>query len=126
MIAKIFLHIANRMHLIVVTYIFSLCTAALLFAYLENKTLMDGIWWATVTSLTIGYGDLYPTTTVGRIIGIIFGHIWIFAIIPMVVANIMTRLLIDNNCFTDAEQVELFNRLDNLQQTVNSVVDKKI
>lgn len=29
----------------------------------------DALWWALVTMLNLGYGDLYPVTGVGRIIG---------------------------------------------------------
>lgn len=35
---------------------------------LENKTLSDGIWWAFVTTTTVGYGDISPATNYGRII----------------------------------------------------------
>lgn len=35
------------------------------------KTAEDAIWWAYVTITTVGYGDKFPVTTEGRIIGVI-------------------------------------------------------
>ena len=38
-------------------------------AVFENA--FSGIWWAASTLLTVGYGDIYPVTTIGKIFGII-------------------------------------------------------
>jgi voltage-gated potassium channel Kch len=35
----------------------------------ELNTLGDGLWWALVTITTVGFGDITPVTTVGRLIG---------------------------------------------------------
>ena len=88
---------------------------AVSFAVLEQKSLADGLWWATVTSLTIGYGDLTPVTPAGRIVGILFGHFWIFIVIPMIVANIIMHLVEDKHLFSDEEQRELMQRLKRIE-----------
>ncbi len=35
------------------------------------KTAGDALWWAAVTIATVGYGDRFPTTTGGRIVGVL-------------------------------------------------------
>ena len=40
-----------------------------LFSVLEEHSLGDGLWWAVVTTTTVGYGDLFPVSVWGRAVG---------------------------------------------------------
>ena len=101
---KLLLYVANRIQVILMLYVISILLAAFLFAHFENKSFMDGLWWACVTSLTIGYGDLSPASFEGRMMTIFFAQFWIFWIIPMIVASIITHILVDKSAFTHDEQ----------------------
>ncbi len=39
------------------------------------KNAFSGIWWSVSTLLTVGYGDIYPITTVGKIMGILIAFL---------------------------------------------------
>lgn len=39
------------------------------------KNAFSGIWWAASTLLTIGYGDIYPVTMMGKVLGIIISFL---------------------------------------------------
>ena len=41
----------------------------------QFKNAFSGIWWAVSTLLTVGYGDIYPITTLGRIMAIIIAFL---------------------------------------------------
>ena len=47
----------------------------------------DGLWWAFVTLTTVGYGDLYPVTTPGRIVAV-FTMIFGITIYSLLIANL--------------------------------------
>lgn len=62
----------NTMFLFIFTCCVIVCSSVGM-TWIEPKTFptfMDGLWWTMTTMATVGYGDLYPTTMVGRIFAI--------------------------------------------------------
>lgn len=109
---RLFLRIANNWKSVVALYFGLTLTAATLFDIVEEKhSFGDGVWWAFITNLTIGYGDIYPYTIAGRVLGILLAHAIILLVIPMIIALITLRFLVDNDQFTHAEQEELKTQL---------------
>jgi voltage-gated potassium channel len=65
----------------------------------DFPTIEDGIWWSIVTLATVGYGDIVPHTTWGRVLGsivIIFGVTFISFLVATV-----------TSVFVDADREEL-------------------
>jgi voltage-gated potassium channel len=53
------------------------------------KTAGDALWWGVVTTATVGYGDFYPVTPGGRIVGVltIVSGVILFGAVTGFVAN---------------------------------------
>lgn len=76
-----------------------ICSGAILFGSLvfladinEDSfwTIPDGIWWAIITMTTVGYGDKYPVSVVGKFVGVVCAMTGILIIalpIPIVANN---------------------------------------
>lgn len=58
----------------------------------EFDSIWDGIWWAVVTMTTVGYGDLYPSSVQGRLIGIFVMLVGI-AFLSVLTASIAARFI---------------------------------
>ncbi len=61
--------------------IFMIATSMCMYSIEHNaqpdvfENAFSGIWWATSTLLTVGYGDVYPITTVGKILAIVISFL---------------------------------------------------
>jgi len=57
------------------------------------KTSSDAIWWAFVSITTVGYGDMYPVTNAGRLVGVVVLTVGVglFGVVTGYLANIFLR-----------------------------------
>jgi voltage-gated potassium channel len=104
---KYVMYVANDIRIIGLIYVVSLALSSVLFSHFEGKNLLDSFYWSCVTSLTVGYGDISPVTLEGRITMMFFGHFWTFGTLPLIVSNIILKVIEDKDAFTNDEQEEL-------------------
>jgi voltage-gated potassium channel len=76
------------------------------FAHAEGKEVStwDGVWWATTTMTTVGYGDLYPHTNTGRAVAIVVMVVGI-GFLTLVIGAVSERFL-SAELRREAEEVE--------------------
>jgi len=58
----------------------------------------DALWWSAATITTVGYGDIYPVTALGRVVGVFTMLVGIstFAVVTAKVAEFLVRADMDD------------------------------
>lgn len=80
----------------------------------------DGIWWAWQTVTTVGYGDIIPESTLGRVLGILLMLLGV-GIISLLTANFSAYII---NRGTDAikqEEDQLLNTVNQIQKQLDQI-----
>jgi len=76
----------------------------------EYDSLWDSTWWAVVTVTTVGYGDLYPTTIQGRLVGIVLMFVGI-GFLSLLTASIASRFVREERIDEHGEVMEALRQL---------------
>ena len=77
----------------------------------EFENLWDGIWWAVVTVTTVGYGDLYPKSVGGRLVGMALMFVGI-GFLSLLTAAVASRFVKEERGDEHAEVIETLRRIE--------------
>jgi len=98
-----------------------------LFGYLfyvsepDVRNLGDGIWWALVTITTVGYGDITPVTTLGRVVAssLMLLGLGLIATITAIVSAKFIQNFVDHHTNDD-----VLEKLDEMQLELDDIKKK--
>lgn len=76
----------------------------------EDKGPIESAWWTIVTGFTVGYGDMYPTTTAGRLVALVV-MLTSWLILSILLVHIINDSMPDPHLFTDEEQKNFMSLL---------------
>jgi voltage-gated potassium channel len=94
----------NRIVSLLVLAVVCLVAGGLAFAAVEHRSVGTGLYWAVTTATTVGYGDVVPTNTAGRVIAVfvmlttipIFGAVFALFAGATVLSHLRRLLGMDN------------------------------
>ncbi|MDO5826191.1 MAG: hypothetical protein BZ137_00610 [Methanosphaera sp. rholeuAM130] len=127
-------HVFNVLFVIFIVYT-ALSSVLLLLFDPSVSSLGDGIWFTLITSTTVGYGDITPTSIIGRaitILTIIMGVIFV-SVFTAYLSSIydrqsynMAREDIEDVIQKNGEDIkDLKNQMDRLEEKIDKLIEKK-
>ena len=94
----------------------------------EVNSFGDGIWWALVTVTTVGYGDITPSTTLGRFVAsaLMFLGLGLIATVTAIVSAKFTQNFVDTHTNDDVLEKleELESEIEKLKKLEEDELDK--
>ncbi len=92
------------------------------------KTVKDGLWYSYISATTIGFGDFYATTPLGRIITVFisFNGILVFAMMTGVVVSYYNEYLNSKTKESRALFLEKLENLPNLSKEELEEISKQV
>ena len=114
---------SRRLRTILAALIFFIFLFGYLFYVSEPdvRDLSDGIWWALVTITTVGYGDITPVTTLGRVVAssLMLLGLGLIATITAIVSAKFIQNFVDHHTNDD-----VLEKLDEMQLELDDIKKK--
>lgn len=114
---------SRRLRTILAALIFFIFLFGYLFYVSEPdvRNLGDGVWWALVTITTVGYGDITPVTTLGRVVAssLMLLGLGLIATITAIVSAKFIQNFVDHHTNDD-----VLEKLDEMQLELDDIKKK--
>ena len=87
----------------------------------DVKSFSDGLWWALVTITTVGYGDITPLTSIGRLVAsaLMFLGLGLIASLTAVVSVKFIQNFVDHHTNDD-----VLEKLEEMQKDIDEIKRK--
>ena len=121
---------SRRLRTILAALIFFIGVFGYLFYVSEPQveTFGDGIWWALVTITTVGYGDITPLTTLGRVVAglLMLLGLGLIATITAIVSAKFIQNYVDGHTNDDVLEKleELETEIEKIEELEDNVLGK--
>ena len=121
---------SRRLRTILAALIFFIAIFGYLFYVSEPQveTFGDGIWWALVTITTVGYGDITPLTTLGRVVAglLMLLGLGLIATITAIVSAKFIQNYVDGHTNDDVLEKleELETEIEKIEELEDNVLGK--
>ena len=87
----------------------------------DVKSYSDGLWWALVTITTVGYGDITPLTSIGRLVAsaLMFLGLGLIASLTAVISVKFIQNFVDHHTNDD-----VLEKLEDMQKDIDEIKRK--
>jgi voltage-gated potassium channel len=100
--------------------VISIIGSSVLFYFIDGINFIDALWYVLVTLTTVGYGDIVPTSTIGKIIGlmIIIIGILLFSTLTAAISSLYTQRI------EKETRENIDKRLDRIEEKLNKLSER--
>lgn len=115
----------NNFHYVLWITVSTVILGAVGIYFAENMSFDNALWWAFVTTTTVGYGDISPATPEGRVIAVILMIIGIgfLGMLTGTISTFFIRKKESKSKLRDNIIDTLKNRFDNFETLSNEEID---